>query len=255
MNTSDTKVRDAHCDRHGAFESHNLFRDHWSICPACQDEQREQAEHETLAARHAEFVASATARSGVLGRFMGATFETFTATTQAQRRALITCQDFSVGAERGDWATLVLLGPPGTGKTHLAAAIVLDAIQRGKRARYITFRDLIRELRATWRRNAEASEEEVISDLASVPLLVVDEVGVSMGSEAELVQFFDVIDRRYQLSNPLVLVSNLNVPDLNLALGDRLADRIRENSTVVSCNWASHRSSGAANNLNHPKGN
>lgn len=81
----------------------------------------------------------------------------------------------------------------------------------------------------------------MISDLASVPLLVVDEIGVGMGSEAELVQLFDVIDRRYQLANPLVLVSNLPVPDLRAALGDRLHDRVRENSTVVPCNWASHR--------------
>lgn len=241
MNTSDTKVRAAHCDRHGPFDSHNLFRDHWSTCPACQDEEREQAEQKKLATRHAEFIASATARSGLVGRFGQASFDIYTATTHAQRQAVITCQDFSAGAQRGHWATLVLVGPPGTGKTHLAAAMVLDAIQRGKYARYITFRDLVRELRATWRRHAERSEEEVISDLASVHLLVVDEVGVSMGSEAELVQFFDVIDRRYQLANPLVLVSNLKVPDLSLALGDRLADRIREHSTVVPCNWASHR--------------
>lgn len=241
MNTSDTRVREARCDQHGAFESHHLFSDRWSECPACIEKERERQALEAKSARHAEFVATATSNSGLLGRFRSTTFANFNATTKPQRHALTTCRDFAAEAQRGTWATLMLIGPPGTGKTHLGAAMVLDVIQRGRGARYTTFRDLIRSLRATWRRDAEQTEEDVIADLASFPLLVIDEIGVSMGSEAELTQLFDVIDRRYQLGNPLVLVSNLTVPELRAALGDRLADRVREHSTVVPCNWSSHR--------------
>lgn len=241
MNTSEKQVRAQHCEKHGAFDSRHLFRDNWSACPVCLQADYLRKEAEQKALKHAEFVQSTTARSGVIGRFRQATFSHFTATTKAQRHAMASCQDFAASVKRGDWSTLILIGPPGTGKTHLASAMVLDVIQRGLAARYTTFRDLIRSLRATWRRDAEQTEEEVISDLACVPLLVVDELGVAMGSETELLQFFDVIDRRYQLGNPLVLASNLNVPELRAALGDRLADRVREHSTVVACNWSSHR--------------
>ena len=237
----DSKVRDAHCDLHGPFLARHMFRDRFTLCPACIDADLARKDAEAKAARQAEFVAAATLHSGLRGRFRETTFANFTATTQDQRHAMMTCQDFAASAEGGNWASLTLIGPPGTGKTHLGAAIALETIQRGRRASYSTFRDLIRTLRGTWRRGADETEEQVVEGFASVPMLVIDELGVSFGTDAESAQLFDVIDRRYQLCNPLVLISNLSVPDLRVVLGDRLFDRVREGSQVVTCNWESHR--------------
>jgi acyl-CoA synthetase (AMP-forming)/AMP-acid ligase II len=120
------------------------------------------------------------------------------------------------------------------GRVGLVCVTLLEGYWQG-------VQHLIRTLRATWRRDSDSTEDEVINEFAYVPLLVIDEIGVGFGTEAEAAQLFDVIDRRYQARNPLVLISNLSVPDLREALGDRLFDRIREASQVVPFNWPSHR--------------
>jgi DNA replication protein DnaC len=71
--------------------------------------------------------------------------------------------------------------------------------------------------------------------------MVLDEVGVSHGTDNELAQLFDVIDKRYALRRPVVLVSNLTVKEIRTALGDRLYDRMREGAKVIKFTWPSHR--------------
>lgn len=85
------------------------------------------------------------------------------------------------------------------------------------------------------------SEEKMISDIGTAPLLVMDEVGVGFGSEGELVQLFDVLDMRYRMELPTVVLSNLNAGQLKQVLGERIFDRLREGASVKPCNWASYR--------------
>lgn len=238
---SDLKVRQALCETHGAFEARRWFNDLWSECPACAKAERDRSKAEARETQRAEFIANAVRESGLIGRFRQSTLSAFTATTREQRKAVRMCQEFAAAATPNSWSTLALIGQPGTGKTHLGAGMVLDVISREKWAQYTTFRDLIRTLRSTWRRDSDKTEEEVINSFAGGALLVIDEIGVGFGTEAEAAQLFDVIDRRYQWGNPVVLISNLAIPEMRLALGDRLYDRIRESGQVVPCTWPSHR--------------
>jgi DNA replication protein DnaC len=77
--------------------------------------------------------------------------------------------------------------------------------------------------------------------LGSVGLLVMDEVGVQYGTDAEKVLLFDVINRRYQDVMPTILLTNLDKAGLREYLGDRAFDRIRENGLLVPFVWESHR--------------
>lgn len=229
----DKKTCVRHDLKYNSYELHAGGGRHiWTECPKCLDEREQQDDWHR--------------KSGAEGRFSDATFDTFAATTDQQCTVLTACRDFVKTMQHDAWRTLWLIGPPGTGKTHLGAAMVHACIYgRLMNARIQSARQIVREIRSTWRKDSEKTEEQAIRSLAVVPLLVIDEVGIGSGTDSEMVSMFDVIDQRYQLKRPTVLLSNLNVPAVQACLGDRMFDRMRENSTVLVCDWVSHRQGGS----------
>lgn len=106
---------------------------------------------------------------------------------------------------------------------------------------YTTAADVIDMVRETWRRDSEKSQGKVLQMLATVPLLVIDEVGVQYGTESEQNTLFQILDRRYRDRKPVILMANLNPAELQKLLGDRVFDRLREVSRVVLFDWESYR--------------
>lgn len=184
--------------------------------------------------------------SGLRGRFLRASFENFVATSTEQRHARATCQNFAETLDPNRWGAPWLIGAPGSGKTHLGAACVRHVIEHlGLSAQLASARDIVQHLRSSWGANASPmrTEQMLVDDLVSFALLVIDEVGVGFGSDAELVQLYSVIDARYSEEKPTMLISNLNQPSLKAAIGDRLFDRLQERAQVLPCAWPSHRGS------------
>lgn len=91
-------------------------------------------------------------------------------------------------------------------------------------------------------RSASYSDRDLLIELAGFDLLVIDEVGAQAGTAYELGLLHEVIDRRYQLVVPTVLVSNLAAEDLSRYIGDRALDRMRQNGgQAVGFTWSSMR--------------
>lgn len=142
-----------------------------------------------------------------------------------------------------DGRSLVLLGEPGRGKTHLAIAVAYKAIQNGYNARFTTAAKLLNELHVAAR---EGDVEETLVGFVAPDVLVIDELGyLSYGPDAAN-SLFQVVDRRYLKKRPIVITSNkepetwggaLHDPDL----AEAIVDRLEEHGEVIRLKGKSYR--------------
>lgn len=237
------------CKDHGAYTSAGTRymgkREIWTPCPDCEERRiaaELQAKANEKAERAARVLASMIDEALIPPRFVGRSFDNFIAESPSQLKALEVSKRyaelFDENAKRG--AGLIFSGLPGTGKSHLAAA-VMQTIMPKHQALYMTCMGMIRAIRGTWRRESETSESEMLSRFGSVPLLVLDEVGVQYGTDGEQTIIFEVMDRRYRDMQPTILLTNQNAKGFTEFVGERVYDRLREVSTWVTFDWPSHR--------------
>ncbi|MEU4124892.1 MULTISPECIES: ATP-binding protein [Streptomyces] len=122
--------------------------------------------------------------------------------------------------------SLLIVGPTGTGKTHQAYGAVRSLLAAGIRLRWeaVTAADLYARLRP--RPGLDAERE--LHALARCPLLVLDDLGAAKGSEWTEELTYRLINYRYEYLRPTLLTTNLPIPKLRTALGDRVASRLSE---------------------------
>lgn len=244
------ETRPATCETHGEYLSRFVAKSGaWTRCWSCVEIELQaldaKAQAEDAAKQGAARRAERVAESGLEGRLLRATFSTFIPEGERQRQVLEACKTFAESVDLEGRRNFWLVGGVGTGKTHLGAAMVSHFIhERDSSAAILSAREVVRMLRATWRRRTEEgaeTERDVIDRLGRLGLLVLDEIGAGFDSDAERVQLFDVVDLRNKLGRPTVVLSNLTFKDIRPILGDRIFDRLREGATHLVCNWPSRR--------------
>ena len=137
---------------------------------------------------------------------------------------------------------VVLLGPPGVGKTHLAIGLAIAAAQSGRRVYYGTLTDLVTSLEEA---RAAGALKRRLAVLAAPSLMVVDEIGYLPVSQTGAVLFFQLMSRRYEHAST-VMTSNKGFEEWGEVLGDEvmaaaLIDRILHHCHIVNIRGNSYR--------------
>jgi DNA replication protein DnaC len=238
------------CDKHGEYEEKSrevmgkVFKTRCPKCSLDRDAERKQYEFKAAAVNRDEKIKRLIGEAGIPKRFALRRFDNYHAEIKEQSQALDIARYFAENFEMfmSTGASLIFCGKPGTGKTHLAAAIANAVCEQGRSAVFMSVLKATRKIKDTWRKNSEVSENQIYRGMVHPDLLILDEVGMQFGSESEKLILFEILNGRYENVKPTIVISNLLPTEISEFLGERVVDRLQEGggSTVVF-GWDSYR--------------
>ncbi|WP_417315662.1 ATP-binding protein [Cycloclasticus pugetii] len=250
--------RKGECEQHGNFiDVHHSGKgrvsEGWKGCPECAEEILQARMREEERQRQMEMMRQRARRlvmqSGIPKRFSEKGFDNYQPANGKAVSILKKLREYSdvISGGKHDGRSLILLGNVGNGKTHLGCALLQNVILRTcKPGAYWTFAELIRDVKASWRKDAKFSEQDVYDRFAAPELVVLDEVGMQNFTDFEQTVAYEAINARYLLEKPTVAITNLPATDLSRCLGERVVDRLRESGgKAYDFDWKSYRTGDA----------
>lgn len=185
-------------------------------------------------------IAKLIGESGMGARFQMRTFATFredAATEAAKRLAQTFCADIKTNPRA---TGLMLIGPYGCGKTHLAAAILHRCAEDGTPGMFVVAPDLLAQIRSSYR-TGDGRADEIVDAAKNTPLLVLDDLGAEKASPWVQEQLYMLINHRYEHMLPTVITTNNDGAELEAELGRRTLSRLAEMTVPIKIKAGDYR--------------
>jgi len=155
---------------------------------------------------------------------------------EAKLQATGFVQNYPGAGEKG----LLLMGPSGVGKTHLAVAALKELLRRGHQGIFCDYRELLKEIQASYNPQSESTEMKILEPIRNIEILVLDDLGASKPSAWVLDIIGLVLNARYNERRVTILTTNYfdespatepaprlpNGQRVSVVKEDALADRI-----------------------------
>jgi DNA replication protein DnaC len=135
---------------------------------------------------------------------VGATQQERHSLQQAKLSAQGFVRDYPGSSEKG----LLFMGPSGVGKTHLAVAALKELIQRGHAGMFCDYRELLKEIQASYNAASESTEMGILEPIRTVEILVLDDLGASKPSDWVRDIVAVVLNARYNENRTTIITTN-----------------------------------------------
>lgn len=235
------------CEKHGIVYENELKIGSLTImrqCPQCLEEidsEEKQKDEE----RQREIELAKYEAMNIEPMFYDATLDNFAANTPELKRAVEAIRRLI----SGEIQQIIMIGKNGTGKTHLAVAAV-----KLLGGRIYSMYEIATRIRATYTQRAHEDELDVVDELSRVPLLAIDELGRTKGSDAETNWLSYIIDKRHARMLPTIIISNKHLRKdcpvngcdscLENYISEDIMSRLTENGVLIKFTGEDWRKAG-----------
>lgn len=235
------------CEKHGKVKGYYFERggEREYVCPVCVEEDRKKEQEEEFA-RQAEYIQrkriAIYRERNIEPEYWEKELKDYIPQTPEQEKALKAVQ--KIIAEKS--GKVILLGSNGVGKTFLGSMAV-----KALGGRILSMYEIATMIRQSYSVKAEKTELEIVQNLASIPMLVIDEMGRTKGSDAELNWLSYILDKRHTRNLPFMILTNTHLSRdcpkkgcdscFERFVNNDVLSRLRQNSQVITIKAPDYR--------------
>jgi DNA replication protein DnaC len=209
----------------------------WYYHPCTPECEKKNDQREWELARREARVATLRERSGLSKRMKGYALDNFShGTSKSTEKAFAKVMDYIMNWQENREAGrgLYFCGDVGTGKTHLAVAVMNELMSRKRvPSLFVTVPEFLDNLREAYMIPGR-DLDEWMDTVKNADFLVLDDLGSERPTEWVRERLFVIVNHRYREALPTLFTSNIGPRDLASQLGERTASRI-----IAMCDWIS----------------